>query len=221
MIPYKDDNPTRRFPILTVALIALNSVVFLYEIFNPFGMQGVVFKYGAIPHSLITFQTTQPINPVLSIFTAMFLHGGVLHIAGNMLYLWIFGNNIEDSLGRPRFLIFYFMCGVVAAYAHTVSNTASMIPMIGASGAVSGVLGAYLFLFPKARVYTIVFLGIFIQVVRLPALIVIGFWAIIQVVNSLISSAAEQGGIAWFAHVGGFLFGFFFIKLLMPGKRRF
>ncbi len=151
----------------------------------------------------------------------MFLHGGLLHLGGNMLYLWIFGNNIEDRLGPVKFIIFYFVCGVVAAYSHAVTSPSSGIPMVGASGAIAGVLGAYLLLFPRAGVYTIVFLGFFIQVVRLPALIVIGFWAIIQLVSGLMSSAGTMGGgVAWFAHIGGFIAGLALIKLMAGYKRR-
>jgi membrane associated rhomboid family serine protease len=142
-----------------------------------------------------------------------------MHIIGNMLYLWIFGNNIEDRIGHIRFIFFYLFCGVVAAIAHTITASDSNIPMIGASGAVSGVLGAYLLLFPHARVHTIIFLGFFVQVVRIPALIVIGFWAIIQVVNGLVAQGImNHGGIAWFAHVGGFLAGLLTIKLWGPRR---
>jgi membrane associated rhomboid family serine protease len=148
------------------------------------------------------------------------MHGSIFHIFGNMLYLWIFGNNIEDRLGHVRFGLFYLFCGIVAALAHTFAAVSSGIPMIGASGAVSGVLGAYLLLFPMARIHTIIFLGFLVQTVRIPALIVIGFWAIIQAVNGLISQGVtNQQGIAWFAHVGGFIAGLISIKLWQP--RRF
>ena len=151
----------------------------------------------------------------------MFLHGGLLHIGGNMLYLWIFGNNIEDKLGHFRFLIFYLVSGIIASYAHAISSPSSNIPMIGASGAVSGVLGAYILLFPHARVHTLIFFGFFIQIVKIPALIVIGFWAIIQVINGILSQGLlPQGGVAWFAHIGGFLTGLLTIKIWLP-KRRF
>ncbi len=137
-----------------------------------------------------------------------------------MLYLWIFGNNIEDRLGHVRFLIFYLLAGTVAAYAHALINAGSMVPMIGASGAVSGVLGAYLILFPQARVHTVLFFGFFWQVVRVPALIVIGFWAIIQLVSGVVTKGLTgQGGVAWFAHVGGFLFGLLTIRVWLPRRR--
>lgn len=220
MIPYKDDNPTATVPYVTVTFIVLNILVFFYQVLDPGDMRDIVMNYGAIPQGLLTFQSNQPVHPLMTVLTSMFMHGGVLHIAGNMLYLWIFGNNIEDKLGHVKFVIFYLMCGTAAVYAHAVSEPASTTPLIGASGAVSGVLGAYLLLFPRAQVYTLIFLGIFIQVIRLPALIVIGFWAIIQFVNGLVARGMEQGGVAWFAHVGGFLFGLAVIKLMRPRKRR-
>jgi len=220
MIPYKDVNPTRTFPFVTVLFIGINLAVFLYELMYPYGMDRLVLNYGAIPANVLSLQNNQPIAPITSIFTSMFMHGNFLHIGGNMLYLWIFGNNIEDRLGHLRFVIFYLLCGVAAVYAHSLSDPSSMMPMIGASGAVSGVLGAYLLLFPRAQVYTLLFLGFFIQVVRLPALIVIGFWAIIQLVSGFASRTAAGGGIAFFAHVGGFVFGLAMIKIFLIGKRR-
>jgi membrane associated rhomboid family serine protease len=208
MFPYKDDNPTDTFPFVTIGLIGLNILVFLLQLMSDVDGKRIVYAYGAIPHNIVSFESTQPIHPLLTIFTSMFMHGGVFHIFGNMLYLWIFGNNIEDRLGHFRFILFYLFCGIVAALSH------------GASGAVSGVLGAYLLLFPMAKIHTIIFLGFFVQSVQIPALIVIGFWAIIQVVNGLITQGMpSQGGIAWFAHAGGFLAGLITIKLWQP--RRF
>lgn len=222
MIPYKDDNPTRTFPFVTVGIIVLNILVYIWELSVPAGGQAVVLSYGAIPHNLLTFQKSQPVHPVTTLFASMFLHGGLFHLGGNMLYLWIFGDNIEDELGHVRFLFFYLMAGVAAAYAHALSDPGSSTPMIGASGAISGVLGAYLLLFPRARVYTLLFFGFFWQIVRIPALIVIGFWAIIQVINGIITKGLlSQGGVAWFAHVGGFLFGVITIKLWLVGKRSY
>jgi membrane associated rhomboid family serine protease len=214
MIPYKDDNPTRTFPFVTVALIAVNCLIYLWQATSPLGEARIAYYFGAIPQNILSFHSSQPISPVTSVFTAMFLHGGFLHLAGNMLYLWIFGNNIEDSLGHVRFIVFYLFSGIVAAYGHALTDPHSTIPMIGASGAISGVLGAYLLLFPHARVYTILFLGFFVQIVRIPALVVIGFWAIIQILSGLVSKGMlQQGGVAWFAHVGGFLAGLLTIRL--------
>lgn len=221
MIPYKDDNPTQTTPFVTVGIIVLNCLIYLWQIMTPQNQAHFAFFYGAIPHNIITFQGDQPIHPALTVFSSMFLHGGFLHLAGNMLYLWIFGNNIEDALGHGKFILFYLFSGVVAAYSHAITETNSMIPMIGASGAVSGILGAYLVLYPQARVYTILFFFIFWQIVRIPAVVVIGFWVIIQLINGIVSKGMlQQGGVAWFAHLGGFLAGFLTIKLWLGRRYR-
>ncbi|MCX8030725.1 MAG: rhomboid family intramembrane serine protease [Thermodesulfovibrionales bacterium] len=223
MIPFKDDNPTETFPIITILIIVLNSVIFIWQITSPLGIEKTAYYFGAIPHNLLLANViVQPISPTVSIFTSMFLHGGFLHLIGNMLYLWIFGNNIEDALGHIRFLIFYLFSGVVAVYSHAITDPSSFIPMIGASGAVSGILGAYLLLYPKAKVYTIFFFGFFWQIVRLPAIVVIGFWAIIQIFSGMLSyGIGQQGGVAWFAHIGGFLIGLLTIKLWLPKRYRY
>ena len=220
MIPYKDDNPTHRFPYVTIGIIISNMLIFLLEIISPPGMEKTVYAYGAVPQYILTFEKFQPIHPALTVFTAMFMHGGVFHLGGNMLYLWIFGNNIEDKLGHLRFIIFYIFCGITAAYSHALIDPHSLTPMIGASGAISGILGAYLLLFPRTGVYTLIFLGFFVQVVKIPALIVIGFWAIVQFINGLVSTGfVKQGGVAWFAHIGGFLTGLLTIKLWLPRRK--
>ena len=222
MIPYKDDNPTERFPFLTIGFIAINVLVFFAQIINPANLGRIAYNYGAIPHALLTFRDVQPIHPVLTLFTSMFMHGSILHLGSNMLYLWIFGNNIEDKLGYVKFILFYILCGVAAAYSHAITNPSSTTPMIGASGAVSGILGAYLLLFPRARVHTLIFLGFFIQVVRLPAVIVIGFWIVLQFLNGMVSAgSAPQGGVAWFAHIGGFLVGIACIKIFLARRKRY
>ncbi|MBI5639885.1 MAG: rhomboid family intramembrane serine protease [Nitrospirae bacterium] len=219
MIPYKDDNPTRTFPFVTIFIIALNFLVLVLQVMSSGKGRDIVYAYGAIPHNLILSGSTQPIAPFLTVFTSMFMHGGLLHLGGNMLYLWIFGNNIEDRLGHVRFIIFYLFCGIAAAYSHALTTPDSTVPMIGASGAVAGILGAYILLFPSARVHTVIFLGFFVQVVKIPALIVIGFWAIIQFVSGLVPQGTlNQGGVAWFAHVGGFIAGLFTIKLWLPRR---
>jgi membrane associated rhomboid family serine protease len=220
MIPYKDDNPLHIVPVVTILIITLNLLVFVMQIMSGADSRTIVYSFGAIPHNLISLESRQPIHPVLTVFTSMFMHGGLFHLAFNMLYFWIFGNNIEERLGHLRFLLFYLFCGVVAAFSHTLASPGSNIPMIGASGAVSGMLGAYILLYPMAKVSTVIFLGFFITTVKIPALIVIGFWAIIQIVSGLISQGtANQGGIAFFAHVGGFAAGLFTIKLWLPGRR--
>lgn len=220
MIPLKDDNPTRTFPLVTIGLIGANTAVLILQLFSRSDPQQVAFSYGAVPRYLLTFKSDQPIPPLLTVFTSMFMHGGIFHLVTNMLYLWIFGNNIEDKLGHIRFMIFYLLCGIAAAFAHAITDSLSNIPMIGASGAVSGVLGAYIILFPHARIHTLVFLGFFVQVVRLPAIFIIGFWIIIQFINGILSKGiAGQGGVAWFAHIGGFIFGLILILLFFKTIR--
>ena len=219
MIPYKDDNPINITPFSTIVIISLNMLVFIMQVMSGEDSKSIVYSYGAIPHNLISFQSNQPIPPALTVLTSMFMHGGLFHLAWNMLYFWIFGNNIEERLGHVRFIIFYLFCGVVAAFSHALLSPGSTVPMIGASGAIAGMLGAYILLFPMAKVHTLVFLGFYITVIKIPALIVIGFWAIIQVVSGLISQGnAAQGGIAFFAHVGGFVAGLSTIKLWQPRR---
>ncbi len=217
MIPIKDDIPTRSTPWVTIGLIAINLVVFLYGVSLGVDSQRLIVSYGAIPSALMQ-GATLPILPI-TVFTSMFLHAGLLHVGGNMLYLWIFGNNIEDVMGPVRFVLFYLLCGVMAVYAHALVEPASQVPMVGASGAVSGVLGAYLLLFPRARVLTLVPLGFFMQVMHVPALIVLGLWIVVQLFNGF-SSLEQVGGVAWFAHIGGFLSGMllvpFFKKKVRP-----
>jgi membrane associated rhomboid family serine protease len=221
MIPYKDDNPTRRLPLVTIAIIIVNTIVFLMQITYPGDPRRIVYGYGAIPQFLLNFKAVQPIHPVATIFTSMFMHGGFLHLITNMLFLWIFGDNIEDRLGRMRFLIFYLLCGTAAAYGHALTEPNSLLPMIGASGAVSGILGAYVLLFPGARIHTLIFLGFFVQVIRLPALIVIGFWIIIQFINGILSKGfVGEGGVAWFAHIGGFIVGIIMIRVFLKTRIR-
>jgi len=221
MIPYKDDNPSHSIPFITIGLIIANTIIFFVQITSGADPRQVVLAYGAIPHFLLTFKTVQPIHPILTVFTSMFMHGGLFHLFGNMFYLWIFGDNIEDRLGHIRFLVFYLLCGVVAAYAHAITEHSSLLPMVGASGAVSGVLGAYLLLFPHARIRTLIFFGFFVQIVRLPALILIGFWIIVQFINAMLSKAVVgHGGVAWFAHIGGFVFGLLAVKFFMKSRRR-
>lgn len=217
MIPYKDDNPTSTFPFVTISIIVVNAAVFLIWFLSPTDREKIIFTYGAIPAEMLSFNVGHMKNVLIS----MFLHGGLFHIAGNMLYLWIFGNNIEDRLGHFRFLVFYLFCGIVAAFSHAITEPSSVIPMIGASGAVSGILGAYLLLYPHAKVHTILFLGFFVDIIMLPAVVVIGLWAVIQFVSGIITKGMGQGGVAWFAHVGGFLFGILTIRVWLPQRRRY
>jgi membrane associated rhomboid family serine protease len=215
LIPLRDINPTERFAIVTFTLIVVNCAVFVYEL--TLGMTGgelFLVSFALIPKRLfypdIMMGGTIPATATL--FTSMFLHGGWLHIAGNMLYLWIFGNNVEDATGRVRFIIFYVLCGLFAAYAHAFMNQSSLTPMIGASGAISGVLGAYMLLYPRARVVTLVMFGFYIRTVEVPAMIILGLWFVLQFLNVLISSGSG-GGVAWQAHIAGFFAGIFLIGL--------
>ena len=221
MIPIKDDLPTRTFPFVTIALIAANIVVFFYEASLGPRAEALIFTYGAIPFNLIygIESGRSPVPIVASLFTSMFLHGGFMHVAGNMLYLWIFGNNIEDVMGHVRFIFFYLICGIAAVYSHALLDATSQVPMIGASGAVSGVLGAYLLLFPHAKVLTLVPLGFFIQIIRIPAVFVLGLWIVVQFINGIFSGR-QMGGVAWFAHIGGFLVGMGLIHLFKRNRGR-
>jgi membrane associated rhomboid family serine protease len=215
LIPLRDINPTERFSVVTAFFIAVNIAVFIYELSLGAGAREVfVSSFALIPQRLFFPQAAaQGMVPVeATMFTSMFIHGGVLHIAGNMLYLWIFGNNVEDSMGRMRFILFYFFCGIIAAYSHALANTSSVVPMIGASGAISGVLGAYLMLYPRARVLTLVAFGLYIRTVELPAMFVLGFWFVLQFLSALISAGTGEG-VAWYAHVGGFVAGMALIGL--------
>jgi len=215
-IPLKDENPTSRFPYVTVFFIGLNILIFFYQILSPQGLQYYVYKMGAIPYEITHFKTLSffpRISPPLSLITSMFLHGGLFHLFGNMLYLWIFGNNIEDFLGPIRFVLFYLFSGLGASLTHIIFNPNSQIPMIGASGAIAGVLGAYLILYPGARVLTLVFLFFFIRILPIPAAVILGLWFLAQVLN-----IGLGGGVAWFAHIGGFLIGIGLIKIYSKKK---
>ena len=224
MFPLKDDNPTHGTPIITVGLILANALVFFYqfslEMGDPRAGEAFIKEFGLIPCRLADAcrSAADLPSPILTIFTSMFMHGGLFHITGNMLYLWIFGNNIEDVLGHGRYLIFYLASGVVAALAQTGIGPSSTVPMVGASGAVSGVLGAYLVLFPHAYVTTLIILGFFFRVVKIPAVIVLGFWIVLQVLNGL-GSFGASGGVAFFAHIGGFVTGMGLLFVLKPRTR--
>jgi membrane associated rhomboid family serine protease len=163
---------------------------------------------------LCAYPEDQP-SPLFTVFSSMFLHGGFFHVAGNMLYLWIFGKNVEDTLGHTRFSLFYLLSGVAAAATQVLAAPASEVPMIGASGAVSGILGAYLILFPQARVLTLVIFGFFWRLLSIPAVVVLGFWIVLQILNGL-GSFGEAGGVAWFAHIGGFFAGMLLLIAMRP-----
>ncbi len=205
MIPLKDENPTHSFPFFTIILIASNIFIFLYQVNLP-APSAIFESYGLVPVHLLE----SPVSTYPTIYSSMFLHSGLGHLAGNMLYMWIFGNNIEDVLGKFRFIIFYLFCGTLAALCHISTDLHSEIPMVGASGAISGILGAYLILFPYAKVKTLIFLGFFITIIRIPAIVLLVIWMVIQVSSGIIAS---DGGVAWFAHIGGFIAG---MLLILP-----
>ena len=228
MFPYHDENATRRPAIITGAIIGLNVLMWL-------GIQGAgttiplaksVCALGLIPGELtglVPAGTRFPMGEgllcatdqgrqVSHLFTSMFLHGSWMHLLGNMWFLWLFGNNVEDSMGRLRFVAFYLIAGLAAALGQVLTNPSSAIPMVGASGAISGVMGGYLILFPQARVYTLVPIGFFITSIALPAWMMLGYWFLIQFVSGLASFGGDMGGVAFWAHVGGFVAGVALIK---------
>jgi membrane associated rhomboid family serine protease len=242
VFPLKDDIPTRRFPILTVTIIVANVVMFFAfqgAFFDDADFDSKVVEYGAIPYEISHPGKNCELPPnaaqlvcegqagvegsapsqapmLLTLLTSMFMHGGLLHLAGNMLFLWIFGNNIEDSMGRPRFVAFYLLGGLAALLAQTVIDPNAAVPTIGASGAVAAVLGGYALLYPRARVVTLIFIIIFFTIIELPALLVLGAWFVLQAISgagSLVQPVGEGGGVAYFAHIGGFLFGLLMIRL--------
>jgi membrane associated rhomboid family serine protease len=222
MIPLRDNIPSSRAPVLTIGLIAVNVVVYVIQTMLPPQQVGeFIHLYGLIPLEISSGApfVPHPVPLYATIVTSMFIHGGLFHLGGNMLYLWIFGDNVEDRMGRPKFLMFYLLSGAGAAAAQIWANPASKIPMIGASGAISGVLGAYLFLFPRARVLTLIPLGLFSRVAEIPALVVLGFWIVVQVLNGVMTFGSQAGGVAWLAHIGGFVAG---LVMVMPfaGRRR-
>ncbi len=222
-IPIKDENPTVNKPYLTVTLIIVNCLVFFYSYMQSTrGFQIFLFKYGLIPHELVHLTELTPeigVPVLLTPFTSMFLHAGILHLAGNMLFLWIFGNNIEDHLGPVRFLIFYLVSGLAAVLLYTIFSPNSQMPLVGASGAIAGVLGAYLVLYPRARVVTLMFLFYFIRIIKMPAKFMLGFWFFYQLFMSIAASGGE-GGVAWLAHIGGFAFGYLWFRIFVRKKHR-
>jgi membrane associated rhomboid family serine protease len=200
VFPISDVIPSRSVPVVTVGLIVLNILVFIYQLTLPEpALQLFVARYAVIPASF----------SVPTLFTSQFLHGGIMHVGGNMLYLWIFGDNVEDRLGHLRYLVFYLAAGAFAAILQTIFNPFSQVPMLGASGAIAGVMGAYFVLYPQSRVLTVVFLLIFFDVVEIPAIFFLGIWFVMQLLNGVgsIGATSMGGGTAFWAHVGGFVVG--------------
>ncbi len=225
LIPVKDYNPLKFIPFqyVTVAFIISCVGMFLWQVSLGEAVRETVYGLGTIPSVLLGTRELPPALAVVpapaTLVTSMFLHGGWMHLIGNMVFLWVFGDNVEDAMGHVRFVVFYLLCGVAAAMAHVFLNPGSTVPTIGASGAISGVLGAYLLLHPKARVLVVVPLGYFWHSMRLPAFVVLGIWIGLQFVNVLLEggAGAEGGGVAWWAHIGGFVAG---IGLIVPMRRR-
>lgn len=219
-IPIRDDAPTIRTPYVTVALMALNSLIFLYSMMlGPEGFQIITIQFGFIPVELVRgveLYQEIAVSPYLTAFTSMFMHGGWMHLIGNMLFLWIYGNNVEDYFGPVKFLLFYLVSGLAAIALYTLFGPGSEIPLVGASGAIAGVMGAYILLHPRARI-TVLIIFFFIQFVQMPAKTVLGIWFLIQLFLSLTGSTSG-GGVAYMAHVGGFLFGYLLLKLLLKGR---
>jgi membrane associated rhomboid family serine protease len=229
MIPYHDENDTVRPAVVTLAIIAICTVMWLFVqgAGAAYSLAASVCNLGLIPGELT--QTLQagfqfpigeglacvvdPGPQYLNVLTSMFLHGGWMHLIGNMWFLWLFGNNVEDSMTRPRFLLFYLLCGLGAAMAQVIADPQSFIPMVGASGAISGVMGAYLVLYPRVRVYTFVPLGFFMTTMAVPAWAMLLYWAFLQIIGGVSSASTTGGGVAFWAHVGGFFAGIVLIKL--------
>jgi membrane associated rhomboid family serine protease len=214
MIPISDSpEPRRSFPVVNVLLIVANVMVFFYELSLGPNLDQFLADYGTVPAAIASGHALSPTAPspiYISLVTSQFLHGGFLHIAGNMVFLWVFGDNVEDHLGHLSYLLFYLIAGIVAGLSQVLADPLSTTPGIGASGAIAGVLAAYVVLFPRASVRTLLFLGPFITLTRISAFIMIGFWFVLQLVSAFVELAgtsAASGGVAFLAHVGGFLFG--------------
>src|SRR5688572_11310731 len=224
MIPLRDDNPSGTPQIVTIAFIVMCVLVFLWQLsFGPQGGQRIVYALGVVPASLLGQGQLPPelslVSPWMTVFTSMFMHGGWMHLIGNMLYLWIFGDNVEDSMGHGRFVVFYLLCGIAAVLAQALPDPSSTIPMVGASGAISGVLGAYLLLYPHARVLVAIPLGFLLHTMRIPAGLVLVLWFGLQLFSSAMAQPG-QGGVAFRAHIGGFIAGMILIPLFKQRRVR-
>lgn len=217
MIPIRVRNPSGTFPFVTIGIILVNVVIFFVELSLGTQLDSFLFQFGIVPVK-VTYSADIPgatfANTYFPFLSYMFLHGGFIHLIGNMWFLWIFGDNIEDRLGRVGFMLFYLLCGIGSALVHVYFNSQSGVPCVGASGAIAGVLGAYMVTFPKARVLVLIPLFIIWEFIELPAIVVLGFWFLIQFLSgAAIFSSAHGGGVAWWAHIGGFVLGIIFIKI--------
>ncbi|MBL7961110.1 rhomboid family intramembrane serine protease [bacterium] len=226
MIPLRDTVPSSTFPVVTVALIVINGAIFIFEWFLGSDISVLFSVLGIIPAKYFWMAQHQPADylgrfgPLVS---SMFLHGGWMHVISNMWYLWIFGDNVEDRMGHKKFLLFYVLCGLGAGLTHIYLNSDSPIPTVGASGAIAGVMGAYIVLYPKARVMTLLPIFIFIQIIEIPAYFFLGFWILLQFFQGTMALGAEAhtGGVAWWAHLGGFVFGALLVFLFRKPEGRY
>jgi membrane associated rhomboid family serine protease len=221
MFPLKDDNPTSSFPYITIAFIIINVVIFVLQVVYESNGTHFTAQFAVIPLRFtsdiplgLDRITTFKLNPYLTLISYAFMHGGVLHLAFNMLFLWIFGNNIEDALGRIKFIFFYIACGVVAATLHIVMNLDSPAQMVGASGSIAGILGAYLILYPHANIHSLFVFFFIVRIIKVPAVFFIGFWFFIQIMSV---TQGTEGSVAWYAHIGGFISG---VTLIMVFKSK-
>lgn len=231
MIPIRDRNPSGTFPYVTIGIIIINVLIFLYELSLGSGLGEFIMEFGVVPLKVSYYSQASDltfINTFFPFISSMFLHGGFIHLIGNMWFLWIFGDNIEDKLGHFKFIAFYFLCGFIASSVHVFFNSQSNVPCVGASGAIAGVLGAYMITFPRARIVTVVPLFVFIQIMELPAIVVLGFWFVIQFFSGAasITASTSGAGVAWWAHIGGFAAGVIILYIIRiffvrkPGRRR-
>lgn len=217
MIPIRDQIPTKRVPVINYLLIAANIIVFIFQWLTGPNGEKLVFEFALIPAS---FFSNISLGEISDIFTSMFMHAGIAHVAGNMLYLWIFGDNVEDSMGSLKYLMFYLFGGIVASLTHIFTNPGSQIPTVGASGAIAAVLGAYLILYPQSKVLTIIPLGFFLRLTMVPASIVLGLWFVLQFFSGVLSlGGPDVGGVAFWAHIGGFLSGVVLAKVFARKRR--
>ncbi|MBN2257486.1 MAG: rhomboid family intramembrane serine protease [Anaerolineaceae bacterium] len=217
MIPIRDDIPARRVPVINYLLITLNILVFVFLFLSGPAQEALVYEFALIP---LNYSNGLELGDLTDIFTSMFMHAGLLHLVGNMLYLWIFGDNVEDTLGSIRYLAFYLVGGMVGSLSHFLTNPGSQLPTVGASGAIAAVLGAYLVLYPRARIATFIPIGFFLRLTMMPASIVLGLWFVLQLFSGVLSfGAADMGGTAFWAHIGGFVFGVL-IGFLAKSMRR-
>ncbi len=217
MLPIRDNLRPQRVPVVNYALIALNLLVFFWQISAGASNPRLAYQLALIPS-----QVTGGLTPddFLHIFTSMFMHAGLAHIGGNMLYLWIFGDNVEDAMGHARYLFFYLLGGFLASTAHILTNPNSTVPTVGASGAIAAVLGAYLVLYPQSRVLTVIFLGYFVRLTMVPAIIVLGLWFVLQLFQGFMTLGGPNvGGVAFFAHIGGFVAGLLLVRLFAARPR--